>query len=165
MSWSRRHAVVGTARMEESVSAAILPDVQEIRPGPLPVPSGSATLGCRLLGNRRRRGTRWPALRIGRPLHRRAFRGLADLFDHPPGLDRYADHRADTAEYRTCYDRGPVHRGGRQSTVSLSLSLSFLPKEFPGDILFRKILARGSLVFDNCDATDIRKIGRAKRSV
>jgi len=118
MSWSRRHAVVGAAGMAESVPAAVLSHVPEVRPGALPVSSGSATLGHRLFGNRRRRGSGWPAIRTGRPLHRRALRGLAHLLDHSPGLDRHADHRADTAEYRTRHDRGPVQHGDRQFTVS-----------------------------------------------
>lgn len=118
--------------MEKSVPSAILPDVQEIRPGAVPLPARSAALGCRLFGNRRGRGAGRSAIRIGRPVHRRALRWVAHLFDHPTGLDRYADHRADIAERRTRQDGRTVHRGGLQFTVS-----SFSPR-ISNNVLFFK---------------------------
>lgn len=104
--------------MAKSVSTTVLSNIQEIRPDSMPFSFGSAALGDCLLGDRQWRRPGWPAVRIGRSVHRRAFWGLAIFFDHSSGFDRYADHRSNTAKCRARQNRRTVHYGDIQSTVS-----------------------------------------------
>lgn len=115
---SRRHPIVGAAWLEESLSSAILPELQKIRPAIVPVPVRAAALGHLLCATGRRRRPWWPAFRPRRPLYSRALRRMAVLLDHPSRSNRYADHRDCTAERRSSLHRGQLPRYYLQFAVS-----------------------------------------------
>lgn len=103
---SRRYTVLGTPRLEKSLSPAILSHLQKIRPGALPLSVRSVALGHRLLHPRRNRRSWWPAFRPRRSLPGRTLRGMAVLLDHPARPNRHANHRNYYAECRFGQHRG-----------------------------------------------------------
>lgn len=125
LSWTRRYAVVGATRMEKSLSSAVLSELSKVCEGPLPFPTRSPGLGCRLLDSRKGRGTGRPSLRSRHSLHSRALWRVALFLDDSSSFDRDADHRNDTEKRRPHQHRRPLRRRRLQLAVSL---LSYLAR-------------------------------------
>lgn len=82
--------VLGAADVATALSVPVLPHVPTVRADPLPVPHRAPMLGHRLRCVGQNRGSRRPAVRARRPLHRRALRRLADVSHHAARPHRHA---------------------------------------------------------------------------